>query len=176
MIPAKKAPARAAIAAVVLGMLAACANDRGPHPDLPPLGVRVDFFSQNLCEQGVSPEIRLGGVPANAASYRLRLTNVSVLNARPREMTAKADGAVIPEGTFSDFEAPCIGELQTSEFRLEVMALANDGRPLAYGWGFATARSLTRQLDAENAQARGRLPAPDRTSPIPVTRPVFFIH
>lgn len=165
----------AAIAVVVI--VAGCANDRGPYPGLPPLGVRFEFLSKNLCEEGISPGVRLGGVPANTAAYRLRITNTSVLAAQRWEGTINGDTPLIPEGSIADFDAPCPGDQQTLSFRLEVMALASDGHPLAYGWAFATARSLTRQIQQEQAELKRR-PAdrPNRTLFPAPTRPPFFIQ
>jgi len=163
--------------AMMAALLAACANERGPHPNLPPLGARLEFHSKNLCGQGVSPEIRLGGVPSNTASFRLRLTNVSVLSATRWEKTIKAETGVIPEGSFPDYDAPCPGEKQTFSYRLEVMALAGDGQPIAYGWTFATVRSLTWHLEDE--QLASKKPTSERVdrSLAPAPRnPPFFVQ
>ncbi len=167
----------AGIAIVVAGaawMLAACANERGPHPNLPTIGILTSFTSQNLCNLGVSPAVRLSAVPEGTASYKLRITNISVLSGLRVEVSLKADGSLIPEGAIGNFDAPCPGELQTFNYRVEVMALGVDGRPLAYNWAFASARSLTRQLESEQHQATGRVARPDPSSPISASRPVFF--
>ncbi len=172
----KNRPKNAILAFGAVAILAGCANDRGPHPGLPPLGVRSEFLSKNLCSEGIFPEIRLGGVPANAAQYRLRLTNVSVLAAPTWTATVNAEGLLIPEGAVPAFDAPCPGEQQSFTYRLEVMALAAGGVPLAYGWGFVSARSLTRQIELEQAELKQR-PAdrPNRTRhPSPRTPPFFI--
>lgn len=168
---------RSLVALAAMAALTACANDRGPHSDLPPLGAEVEFLSRNLCGEGVSPAVRLGGVPANTDSYRVRLTNISVLTAPRWEATIKADASHIPEGAMTNFDPPCPGDQQVLTYRLEVMALAGDGRPLAYGWTFPHARSLVRQLQQERAEIK-RQPSerPDRvTTPAP-RRPPFFIQ
>ena len=157
------------------GLLTGCANERGPNPNLPPLGVRLEFLAKNLCSQGISPEVRLGGVPANTASYRLRLTNISIVNATRWEATVKAEGPLIPEATIGDFDAPCPGEQQSFTYRLEVMALGPGGQPLAYGWNFAQARSLTRQIEEEQAELkRHPIDRPDRSTLPAARRPPFF--
>lgn len=165
-----------AVSAVALLAIAGCAPDRGPHPNLPLLGIQAEFTSKNLCSLGVSPELRLGGVPAGAATYRWRLTNVGVLRGPTWQADVPADGAIIPEGAIADFPTPCPGEQQTMVYRFEVMALAADGRPLAYGWNFVSAISTTRRVEMEQARASGRLSAPDRIAPVPVSRPAFFVY
>lgn len=158
--------------------LAACANDRGPHPNLPPLGIQAEFTSRNLCGLGVSPEVRLGGVPAGTAVYRWRMTNVSVLFAPSWQVDVPANGPLIPEGAVPDFPTPCPGELdqpRSTSFRFEVMALAENGQPLAYGWNFISVRSLSSQLDIERRRAARLIEAPDRNAPVSTGRPSFYI-
>lgn len=178
MIKAGRSRVREAVAVLALAMmLAACANDRGPHPDLPPLGARMEFLSKNLCSDGIFPEIRLGGVPSNTTRYRVLLTNISILSAPRWETMIKADGPVIPEGAAGDFDLPCPGELQTFQYRLEVMALADDGRPLAYGWSFSVARALSLQIEREQFEAKRRpTDRLDRTLLPAPRRPPFFIQ
>lgn len=164
---------------VVLLLLTACANERGPHPNLPPIGVQAEFTSRNLCALGVSPEVRLGGVPPQTATYRWRMTAVSVLLAPPWQADTPANGPIISEGAVPDFPAPCPGELERprpTSYRFEIMALAKTGEPLAYGWSFVSARSLPAQLDIERLQAVGRLQAPNRNAPVSTRRPPFFIQ
>lgn len=156
--------------------LGGCAADRGPHPELPPIGIQAEFTSRNLCSLGVSPQVRLGGVPAQTAAYRWRMTNVSVLRAPRWQTDLPAGGPLIPAGAVPDFPTPCPGELQNFVYRFEIMALAADGRPLAYGWQFVPAVSTTRTVEREQLRALGRVPAPDRTAPIGVANPTFFAN
>lgn len=169
---------RSAGFAVVLASMAlvtGCANDRGPYPTLPPIGARFEFLSKNLCEDGRSPEIRLGGVPAGTAAYRLRITNTSIVAKQRWEGTVKAESPLIPEGAMADFDAPCLEDQQVLTYRLEVMALAGDNRPIGYGWAFANARSLPRQIQQEQSELKRRpSERPDRTT-FPAARlPPFF--
>jgi hypothetical protein len=175
MIRAARNRSRVVFIAIAASLIAACANERGPHPNLPPLGARVEFRSTNLCSLGVSPEIRLGGVPGSTSSYRLRLVNISVLRAPIWERTQAANGPLILEGAISDFEAPCPGDLQNFTYRLEVMALASSGQPLAYGWTFASAQSITRQIEREQYEAKNfsKERANRDTFPPAVTPPLF---
>src|SRR5262245_24473748 len=112
--------------------LAACVGDRGPHPELPYLGVATKFTSRNLCSLGISPEIRLAVQPAGASLYRLRLTAISVLSGVKWQGDVPATGPVVPEGAVINMPLPCPGELQQITYRLEIMALASDYRPVAY--------------------------------------------
>lgn len=181
MHPAKRNPRMRRAAVLVPALLAAsaCANDRGPYPNLPPLGLQAEFTSKNLCGLGVSPEVRLGGVPAGTATYRWRITNVSVLFAQPWQIDLPANGPTIPEGAVAEFPTPCLGELElprSTTYRFEIMALAADRRPLAYGWNFISARSLPYQLDIERMREARRIEAPDRTAPVSASRPSFFIQ
>jgi hypothetical protein len=164
------------VLAVALVVMTGCAADRGPHPDLPPLGIQAEFTSKNLCSLGVSPEVRLGGVPAQTATYRWRMTNVGVLFAPRWQADVAANGPTIPEGAVADFPTPCPGELQNLVYRFELMALSADGRPLAYGWQFVTAVSTTLQVEREQARAAGKLPAPAPNAPVSTARPTFFTY
>ncbi len=147
----------------VLLLATGCANDRGPHPDLPRIGLYSTFTSRNLCGLGVSPEVRLITAPADTAVYRVKMTNVSALSGPSWEFDIPAAAmfnrngeTVLPEAAIPDFPAPCVPEniiQQYFNYRVEVMAMGKDNRPLAYGWGFAVAYSLTRQLGFERAQA-----------------------
>jgi hypothetical protein len=153
--------------------VAACANERGPHPNLPPLGVAANFTSRNLCGLGVSPEINIGNAPQNVAVYRLRITEVSTLRGPRWQTDIPAKGNVIPEGALEGFDLPCPGEKQRLSYRLEVMALAADTTPLAYGWGFSPAMSLPEQIEAEQKRAKRGESGPSGTASRP---PPFFLQ
>lgn len=162
-----------AVAALLI--LTACANERGPNPNLPRMGLNAEFTSRNLCSLGVSPEVRLGGVPEGTAAYRWRMTNVSVLFAPSWETELPASGTTIPEGAAADFPTPCMGELERPQpvsYRFEVLALGADRQPLAYGWNFILVRSLPYQLELEQQRAKRRLPEPARVPPR--QPPAFF--
>ena len=175
---------------LVAALTAGCANDRGPHPDLPRIGLGAAFTSRNMCGLGVSPAIRVISPPGNAAQYRLKMTMVNalvapswefdipvrpdtVVDSTPRGATFREQ--TIREGAIANFEAPCAPERQVYSYRLEAMAMGPDGRPLAYGWGFVSAQSLTRQLNAERAfeqrQQLARNAAAARGLPPPVQPP-----
>jgi|GEM_PF-1983582 hypothetical protein len=153
------------IAGLVLGAvaLAACAPARGPHADVASLDLRVRFALANLCNGGMSPPIGVDRAPANAGSYVVRITNVTVLLPRPQEWTIPVgvDPARIPYGALKEYAGPCPGEFQRSSYRVEVLALDKDGRRLAYG-----ARTLL--VESVNKQAQetwGRGSAPDVLEP-----------
>jgi len=90
--------------------------------------------------------------------------------------------ATIAEGAITDFPAPCPPERQNYVYRIEVMAMAPNGASLGYGWAFASAQSLLRQLDAERlrririqkardeAAAKG-LPPPSEQPEQPISNP-----
>lgn len=157
----------------VLLALAACANDRGPHPNLPPLGIRTDFTSKNLCSLGVSPEIVLGNVPPNTATYRVRVTEVSTLRGPRWQGDLPASGPSIPQEALEGFDLPCPADKQTLTYRLEIMALAAAGQPLGYGWVFANARSIADTIESEQRRAKE---GPRPPLPAPAGRPFFFIQ
>jgi hypothetical protein len=161
-------------------LISGCANDRGPHPELPRMGVYSGFTSRNLCGLGVSPEFRFVSAPPDATTYRIKMTNVSALAGSSYEFTVPVSAAdtrnkqmVIPEATIPDFPAPCVPDdiilRQYFNYRIEVLALASDGRPLAYGWNFAIAYPLNLELYYERLadQARQRDRAAAARSPVP---------
>lgn len=163
----------ATLVAVAVSVLVNCANDRGPYPNLPPIGIRAEFTSRNLCGLGTSPEIVLGNVPQNAATYRLLITEVSTLRGPRWQADFPATGSSIPEAALEGFDLPCPGERQILTYRLEVMALAANGQPLGYGWVFSNATSLPEQIQHEQRRAKRGPPSP---ASIPTGRPAFFIQ
>ena len=174
-----------AVAAVAGG----CANDRGPHPDLPRIGIDTGFTAHSLCGEGVSPALRVISPPAGAATYRIKMTMVNALAGPSWQFDVPAttlvnttppggsrNVATIPEATIPDFPAPCPPERQIYVYRLEVMAMGSGGAPLAYGWSFASAQSLVHQLATERLSQqrlqRARDAAAARGLPPPVEQPV----
>jgi hypothetical protein len=155
-------------------VVAACAGDAGPYPDLPVLGISGKFSSKNLCSLGVSPALMLSQLPVGTAIYRVRMTDVSVLMGARWQGEVPARGAAIPEGALAELPLPCPAEKQTLTFRLEVMALTADGRPLAYGWNFLSAQSIENVLSVEREQAKSRQPAD--VTPVRPSRPPFFTN
>lgn len=143
-------------------VLAACTtNPPPPYPGLPRLTIDIGFSVDNLCNSGVSPEIRLGGVPDKTASYAVQALATEVLFQKPWRDTVPAtrkDG--IPEGASKNYIGPCIGDLERwtnlkgDYFRVEVLALNAAGQPLAYGQTQTIVRSLA--LTARQEQILGR--------------------
>jgi hypothetical protein len=152
---------RGAFRPVSLGLLlasavSACASPPPPFPELPRLDVSARLGSRNLCGLGVSPAIAISGVPRTTARYRLRMTNVDVLFQQPWQATVDV-ADTIPEGAIADYEAPCVGDLDEmayyryQRYRLEVMALDPQNRPLAYGQVYMPVRSVSATLERERA-------------------------
>ncbi len=116
--------------------LIACAPmSKTSYGDLPQLRVGVRLGLENLCAGSQSPPIALQNVPASTVSYRVRMSNISVLMQTPSEWTipAPAEPALVPIGALPGYSGPCPGELQRFTYRLEVMALDAQGRPAAFG-------------------------------------------
>jgi hypothetical protein len=166
---------RLAVGAALGLIVAACANDRGPYPNLPRIGVGAEFTSRNLCGVGVSPEIQLGNLPANVATYRLQVTEISTLKGPRWQADLPAKGPLIAEGVLEGFDLPCPGDKQHLQYRVEVMALGADAQPLAYGWGFASARALPEQIEVEQKRAKPG-ERPSATGPRGSSRPYFFVQ
>lgn len=143
---------------------AACAPVRPGPAGLPYMGVRTFFGADHVCSLGVSPPIELDRSPANAARYRVRYTNVSVLVSTPfeYEVPVTTPGRV-PEGAFAAYRGPCMGETMSAQFRVEVLALDADGRSLAYGFTQAVARNPS-FLTRGPASERPRMPRPPEES------------
>lgn len=141
-------------------LMAACAPFQPGPTDVPRMGVRTFFGPDHVCSLGVSPPIELDRAPANAARYRVRYTNVSVLIAPTFEYeTPAATPGRIAEGSYAEYRGPCVGETSTSQYRVEVLALDANGRSLAYGSAIAVARNpgiMTRGPASE----RPRMPRP----------------
>jgi hypothetical protein len=157
---------RTAAFAVAAVALAACTPARPGPPGAADMGVRSFFGAQHLCSLGVSPPVEFDDVPAGTARYRLRFVNISVLVAPPRDFEVAAGGDAIAEGAIDGWRGPCPGEFQSFSYRLEAVAVAADGKPLAYGQTTLTAVSTTRLTDAPPGE-RPRMPErrPPRQSP-----------
>jgi hypothetical protein len=166
---------------LLAGAVSACASPPPPFPDLPRLGVSTQLGSRNLCGLGVSPAISISGAPQATAQYRLRLTNIDVLFQQPWQTTVSAEGTgTIPEGAIADYTAPCVGELslytfyQYQRYRLEVMAVDQQNRPLAYGQASLLVQSVSTTLDRERAVLRQAAPGtPPPPAPPPIGRPAL---
>jgi hypothetical protein len=151
--------------------VAGCASPPPPFPELPRLDVSTRLGSRHLCGMGISPPIRIDSVPSETALYRLRLTNTDVLFQQPWQTTVPASSRQgIAEGAIADFVAPCVGELRLNSFypyrryRLEVMALDSQSRPLAYGQTTFLVRSVNSTLERERATGP-RTPEPALDEP-----------
>jgi len=150
--------------------LVACAPmTRTSYRDLPQLRVGVRLGLENLCAGSQSPPIALQNVPAGTASYRVRMSNISVMLQTPNEWTipAPAEPALVPIGALPGYSGPCPGELQRFTYRLEVMALDAQGRPAAFGVANMLAVSVNKTAQ-ETWRGAGRSSAVDPSLP-----PVF---
>lgn len=165
--------APAPLALLLAGLLAGCASPAPPFPDLPRLGVATTIGSKNLCGLGVSPAISISNAPPATTQYRLRMSNTDVLYQQPWTTTVAAVPNGFAEGAIADYDAPCVGDLRVYSFyryqtyRLEVLALDNQGRPLAYGQTQILVQSVNTTLDRErSAQRRGGSTAAEPTPSI----------
>ncbi|HEX2115939.1 MAG TPA: hypothetical protein VHM01_16155 [Alphaproteobacteria bacterium] len=142
---------------VLAALTAGCASPPPPFPELPRLSVSTHITSRNLCGLGVSPAIDIANAPPATARYRVRLTNTNVLFQSPWQTTAEAVPGGFAEGTLADYQAPCVGELRVNSFypyhsyRLEVLALDAQNRPLAYGATAFLVQSVSVTLEQERA-------------------------
>lgn len=121
--------------------LAGCAAQNGA-PGVPPIGVETAIGAKHLCGLGVSPEIKLANVPATAARYTVRITNVDALLARRWQEEIAATGAVIPEGALKTYRGPCTAQHLVFEHRVEVLAADASGQAVGYGRAYVPVRSL----------------------------------
>lgn len=164
--------AAAPLALLLAAVLVGCASPPPPFPDLPRLGVATTIGSKNLCGVGVSPPINITNAPPATTQYRLRLTNTDVLYSQPWQTTAGAVPGGFAEGALADYEAPCVGDLRVYSFyryqtyRLEVLALDAQDRPLAYGQTTALVQSVNATLDRERSAQR-RAGSPAAAAPTP---------
>lgn len=131
-------------------VLLGCAGPSEPFPGLPRLSVSAAFNVENLCDMGVSPEIRLSHVPDQTASYVVQITNINVVFQTPwRETIPASSKSEILEGAAKTYVGPCIGDLSrfppVSPYgylhRIEVLAEDAAGNPVAYGATVAYAES-----------------------------------
>lgn len=137
-----------------------CAPPPPPHPELPQLAVSVPFGTKNMCGLGVSPAVVVPNPPKGTTSYKVQMTNLSVLFQEPwkAELPARPNG--IPEGAAPDYPGPCPGDLQAFSYRFEVMALDAQDQPLAYGQTSIAVYPIERTLKQERAATGGRTGAP----------------
>lgn len=146
---------------LLAGAVAACASPPPPFPDLPRLRVSTYLGSRNLCGLGISPPIDIDKAPPGTAQYRLRMTNTDVLFQTPWQTTQPAKSKGFAEGDIADYQAPCVGDLRLYSaytyqlYRLEVLALDDQSRPLAYGSTTVQVHSVNTMLDRERSAQRG---------------------
>jgi hypothetical protein len=154
-------------AAMLLTGLAACAPPEPAFPELPRLNVATRITTKNMCSYGISPEITVRNTPQGTERYTLRMTNIDVLFGEPWQITAPAQRGGFAEGSIPEFPAPCLGALQANLqrpyhlYRFEVLALDEQGRPLAYGQSTVPVYGIDRALAHERAAAAGRRPSFD---------------
>lgn len=138
--------------------LAACTQVIPGPPGVRQMGVRSFLDIRHLCSLGVSPPIELDGAP-QAARYRVRFINESVLYAPPTDYEVAAEGSGIAEGALEGYRGSCPGEAQSFTFRVDVMALDAAGNAVAFGQTRVVANSTTR-LMRMNPALRPQMPAP----------------
>lgn len=126
----------AATVVILASALPACAPLRPGPEGLARLDIGVRFALENLCSGGLSPPIAISPAPRGAASYAVRLTNVSVLRQVPSDwrIPIPSDPARIPYAALAGYAGPCHGDHQNFAYRVEVLALDGGGAPLAYGY------------------------------------------
>ncbi len=164
-------PVAAALALAL--MLAGCAPTV-PFPTLPRLTVTTQFGVDNLCDAGLSPQIRLSGVPDGTTDYTVQITDIEVLIQKPwRETVPLSSKSEIPEGAAKSYDGPCLGDMTrfppTTPYgylhRVEVLALGADGQPLAYGSTVVWVESP--YITAKRARLRQQQPGSTVTQPPP---------
>lgn len=129
---------RHVLTALALAMLPATISAAADTSNLPPIGVDFTFGQKNKC-RGVSPEIRLTKVPAGAASYAVRLTDLDVPSFQHWSQTIPATGSVIRERAGSGYYGPCPPS-GTHRYQIKVTALDSQKKPLASGERIVAAR------------------------------------
>jgi phosphatidylethanolamine-binding protein (PEBP) family uncharacterized protein len=113
----------------VLGLAGACSTV--DTSKLPRMGVDYGFAAKHKC-QGVSPEIRLTGVPAGVSKYDVRMVDLDVPSFNHWNETLPAAGQVIREGAGKAYSGPCP---PSGTHRYQIGVTARDGKnhPVAYG-------------------------------------------
>ena len=117
---------------VALAMLAVAAVSAfAQTANLPKMDVDFSFEQKHKC-QGVSPEIRLGNVPAGVVSYDVKLTDLDVPSFQHWSQAIRATGPVIPGGAGVGYFGPCP---PSGTHRYEIVVTARDAqkKPVAYG-------------------------------------------
>jgi phosphatidylethanolamine-binding protein (PEBP) family uncharacterized protein len=120
---------RAGVAAIAVALTGACATvDSTTQPRM---GVDFDFAAKHKC-QGVSPEIRLTGVPTGVSKYDVRMVDLDVPSFNHWNETLPATGSVIREGAGKAYYGPCP---PSGTHRYQIAVTARDGKnqPVAYG-------------------------------------------
>jgi hypothetical protein len=150
----------AAIAMAALTFLVACTGTTVPPTPVgaQQMSVRSFFDIRHLCSLGISPPIELDNAP-QAARYRIRFTNTSVLYAPPVDFEVAANGPAIAEDALPGYRGACPGEMQSFLFRLEVLALDAQNRAVGFGYTMMSAESTTRLMRL-SIDRRPRMPQP----------------
>jgi hypothetical protein len=147
--------------------------------------------SRNLCGLGVSPALAITNTPKSTARYRVQIVNIDVLFQRPWQTTIPASTNSFPEGALAGYEGPCVGELRQYQvsgvyyrtYRLEVLAVDDTNKPLAYGattfpvYSIDHTRNEERRTVSKPSQSAPRVtpeaPEPPRDYPTPPVVPLI---
>lgn len=166
---------RIALGLGLAGLVAACGPARGPYPELQQLTLGMRLGLENLCTGSQSPPIRIAGAPETTASYRVRLTNVSVLWPTPREwsIAAPREKGLLPFGAIDGWSGPCPGDLQRDRYRLEVQALDAAGSRIAYGQAEEGVDPVNEQAQRMWRRAGSASPPDPTLPPDPMADPVL---
>jgi len=113
---------------IILGLVGGASAQTS---NLPKIGVDFTFGPKHKC-QGISPEIHLSNVPAEVATYEVKLIDLDVPTFHHWSQTLPAAAPVIHEGAGSGYFGPCP---PSGTHRYEITVVARDGQSRAVASG-----------------------------------------
>jgi phosphatidylethanolamine-binding protein (PEBP) family uncharacterized protein len=113
----------------IMGLLTGCV---GSIPDdAAKLGVFFTFTQKHRCSD-ISPQIRVGGAPENAAKYRVKMVDLNAPKIAHGGGTVEAKGAIISEGALDKYKGPCARD-GSHVYNIQVIALDSRGKVIGAG-------------------------------------------
>jgi phosphatidylethanolamine-binding protein (PEBP) family uncharacterized protein len=121
---------RAGVVVMLAALVAGCASGVDTST-LPRMGMDFGFAAKHKC-QGVSPEIRLSGVPAGVKKYDVRMVDLDAPAFNHWNETLPATGPIIREGAGKAYVGPCPPS-GTHRYQIAVTGRDDKNQPVAYG-------------------------------------------
>jgi len=103
---------------------------------LPRLVVNFEWSKENLCQNGISPELKIQGIPIETTKLKWNLTDLQAPAYNHGGGTLVYLGTnTIPKGTLIGYNGPCPPMNSPHVYKFSIKALDAEGKVIAFGTG-----------------------------------------